>query len=79
MLCPEEAGHVPSRRLSSRKAPSLKLKGFEASAKLENRWSNPMVIARFLTRVTVRLTNPDTGVLLRKAHVSQLKRYFPAE
>jgi hypothetical protein len=66
MLCPEEPGHVPSRRLSSLKALSLKLKGFEASTKLENRLSNPMVIAQFLTRVTVRVAKPDTGVFLRR-------------
>jgi hypothetical protein len=57
----------------------LSSKVLKRSAKLENRWSTPMVIVRFLTRVTVRLANPDTGVLLRKAHVSQLKKYFPAE
>lgn len=54
-------------------------KVLKRSAKIENRWSNPMVIARFLTRVTVRLANPETGVLLREAHVSQLKKYYPAE
>jgi hypothetical protein len=57
----------------------LSSKVLKRSAKIENRWSNPMDIARFLTRVTVRLANPDTGVLLKKAHVSQLKKYFPAE
>jgi hypothetical protein len=49
------------------------------SAELENRWSNPMVIAKFLTQVTVQLVNPDTGVILRKAHISQLKTCFPAD
>ena len=49
------------------------------SAKLENKWSNPMVIAKFLTKVTVQLANPDTGVYLRKAHVSQLKRYYAGD
>jgi hypothetical protein len=37
------------------------------SAKLDYLWS-----------VTVSLANPDTGVIVRKAHVSQLKRYFQA-
>jgi hypothetical protein len=46
------------------------------SAKIENKWSDPLLIARFLTNVTVQLANPDTGVILRKAHVSQLKKYF---
>jgi hypothetical protein len=49
------------------------------SAKLENKWSDPLVIARFLTQVMVQLANPDTGVIVRKAHVSQLKRYFAAD
>lgn len=46
------------------------------SAKLELRWSEPLVVAKYLTEVTVELANPDTGVIVRKAHVSQLKRYF---
>jgi hypothetical protein len=46
------------------------------SAKIAIKWSGPYVVAKFLTKVTVQLANPDTGVLLRKAHVSQLKRYF---
>jgi hypothetical protein len=45
-------------------------------AKLENKWSEPFLIVKFLTRVTVQLANPDTGVLVRKAHVSQLNKYF---
>jgi hypothetical protein len=32
-----------------------------------------------LTNVSVQLENPDTGVILRKAHVSQLKKYFIGE
>jgi transposase InsO family protein len=46
------------------------------SAKLENKWSVPLTIAKFLSGVTVQLANPDTGVIVRKAHVSQIKRYF---
>jgi hypothetical protein len=53
-------------------------KALRRSAKLENRWSEPLLIAKFLTRITVQLANPDTGVLVRKAHVSQLKRFFCA-
>ena len=51
-------------------------KALHRSAKLDNKWSEPMVIAKFLTKVTVQLANPDTGVYTRKAHVSQLKRYY---
>jgi hypothetical protein len=54
----------------------LSSKVLRRSAKLENKWSEPLLIAKFLTRVTVQLANPDTGVLVRKAHVSQLKKYF---
>jgi hypothetical protein len=46
------------------------------SAKLENKWSAPLMIAKdrqFLSAVTVQLPNPDTGVMVRKAHVSQLE------
>jgi hypothetical protein len=49
-------------------------KALKRSAKIENKWSNPLLIARFLTKVTVQLANPDIGVIVRKAHVSQLKR-----
>jgi hypothetical protein len=48
------------------------------SAKIESKWSDPLLIARFLT-VTVQLANLDTGVVVRKAHVSQLKRYFTGD
>jgi hypothetical protein len=48
------------------------------SAKLDYLWSVPLKIAKFTSPVTVNLANPDTGVIVRKAHVSQLKRYFPA-
>ncbi|PNF20865.1 hypothetical protein B7P43_G11730 [Cryptotermes secundus] len=49
------------------------------SAKLDNKWSEPFVIAKFLAKVTVQLANPDTGILVRKAHVSQLKSYWVGE
>jgi hypothetical protein len=54
-------------------------KALKCSAKISNKWSNPLLIAGFLTKVTVQLTNPDTGVIVRKAHVSQLKRYFTGD
>ena len=46
------------------------------SAKIHMRWTDPMVISKYLTNVAVQLANPATGVILRKAHVSQLKKYF---
>jgi hypothetical protein len=50
----------------------------QRSAKLEFKWSVPLVIVKYVSPVTVLLANPDTGVVLRKAHVSQLKPHFPA-
>jgi hypothetical protein len=54
-------------------------KSCRRSAKLDYKWPVPLTIAKFVSPVTVLLTNPDTGVIIRKAHVSQLKQYFPAE
>jgi hypothetical protein len=42
------------------------------SAKLLMRWSKPVVIAKIVGLNTVLLANPDTGVIVRRAHVSQL-------
>jgi hypothetical protein len=49
------------------------------SAKSDYKWSMPLVIAKFVSPVTVALANPETGVVVRKAHISQLKYYFPFE
>jgi hypothetical protein len=57
----------------------LSSKTLQRSAKIANKWSSPLIIAKFLTKVTVQLANPNTGVVVRKAHVSQLKKYFVAE
>jgi hypothetical protein len=54
-------------------------KVLQLSAKIANKWSEPLMISKFLTPVTVQLANPETGVLLRKAHVSQLKKYFTGD
>jgi hypothetical protein len=54
----------------------LSAKGKGLMAKMSNKWSGPLVIVRFATPVTVVLANPETGVR-RKAHVSQVKKYFP--
>jgi hypothetical protein len=40
------------------------LKAQKHSAKIENKWSNPLLIARFLTKVTVQLANPDIGIIV---------------
>jgi hypothetical protein len=51
-------------------------KANRVSAKLMLRWSKPVVIARVVRPNVVLLANPETGVIVRKAHVSQLKRYI---
>ena len=48
---------------------------YKRSAKLELRWSRPLVISRFLSQVMVELLHRDTGAWVSKDHVSQLK-YF---
>ena len=39
------------------------------------RWSEPVIIAKFVSTNNVLLANPNTGVIIRRAHVSQLKPY----
>jgi hypothetical protein len=56
-----------------RQVLSSKAKG--VSQKLELRWSKPLVIVKFLGQNVVQLAVPDTGVVVRKAHLSQIKRY----
>jgi hypothetical protein len=46
------------------------------SAKLLFRWSKPHVIAKLVRPNVVLLANPETGVIIRKAHVTQLMPYF---
>jgi hypothetical protein len=58
---------------------SLISKVKQRSAKLDLKWSNPMRIVKFVSPVTVLLANPDTGVIIRRAHVPHLKRHFPRE
>jgi len=50
-------------------------KAQNVSSKLLMRWSNPVVVAKFVGTNTLLLANPDTGVIVRRAHVSQLKPY----
>jgi hypothetical protein len=54
-------------------------KALKRSAKIENKWSNPLMIVIFLTKVTVQLANSDTGVIVRGARVSQIERYFAGD
>ena len=60
--------------LCQRKVLSSKGKGI--SQKLELKWSVPLVIVRFLKPNVVQLAMPESGVIVRKAHVSQLKPYY---
>ena len=39
------------------------------------RWSEPVVIVKFVGINNVLLAIPDNGVVIRRAHVSQLKPY----
>ena len=55
------------------KTLSSKAKG--VSQKLELKWSKPMVIVKFLRPNVVQLAVAESGVLARKVHVSQLKKY----
>jgi len=45
------------------------------TAKLLLRWSKPVVVAKIVGPNTVLLANPETGVIVRRAHVSQLKPF----
>jgi len=48
-------------------------KSLDTSAKLLLRWSVPVTIAKIVRPNVVLLANPDTGVIIRRAHVSQRK------
>jgi len=48
-------------------------KSQEISAKLLLRWSVPVTIAKMVIPNVVLLANPDTGVIIRSSHSSQLK------
>ena len=52
---------------------SSKVRGI--SAKLLQRWSKPAIIAKIVRPNVVLLANPETGVIIRRAHVTQLKPY----
>jgi hypothetical protein len=48
-------------------------KAQDVTAKMMLRWSKPMVIVKEIRPNVVLLAHPDTGVIARRAHVSQLK------
>jgi hypothetical protein len=50
-------------------------KALNISGKMQLRWSAPVVISKIVNDNNVLLANPDTGVVIRRAHVSQLKAY----
>ena len=54
----------------------LSNKSQNITAKLSLRCSQPVVISKVVNQNNVLLANTNTGVVIRKAHVSQLKRYF---
>lgn len=51
-------------------------KADKVTQKLAYRWSEPVLIDRWLTKVTARLVDPKTKKVIRKAHISQLKPYY---
>jgi len=55
---------------------TLSSKGKCVSQKQELKWSKTMVIVKFLKPSVVQLAVAENGVLARKAHVSQLKKYY---
>jgi hypothetical protein len=48
-------------------------KANQTTSRMQMRWSPPMVIQRMLRSNVVLLANPDTGLITRRAHVTQLK------
>jgi hypothetical protein len=56
----------------------LSSKPRQRSAKLDLKSPAPLINAKLVSPVTVLLANPEMGVILRKAHVSQLKPYVSA-
>jgi hypothetical protein len=50
-------------------------KALNETAKLMLQWSEPVIMARLTASNNVELANPNTGVVVHKAHVSQLKPF----
>jgi hypothetical protein len=57
----------------------LNSKSRQRSTKLDYKWSVPLVIVKFVSTLTALLASPDAGVIIRKAHISQLKPQLPPE
>lgn len=57
------------------KAHNQSSKAKKFMAKLAFRWNGPYRIQSFLSPVTLLLADPKTGETLKKAHVSQLKKF----
>ena len=55
---------------------AISSKARNISAKLSLKWFELVVVAKTLRPNVVLLANPDTGVIVRRAHVSQLKPCF---
>jgi len=55
---------------------TLSSKGKGVSQKLEQKCSEPMVIVKFLKQSVAQLAVAESGVLARKAHVSQIMKYY---
>jgi len=53
----------------------LSSKAQNLSAKLALKWSKPVIVAEIVRPNAVLLANTDTGVIIRRAHVTQLKPY----
>jgi len=79
---------VARRYNENRKAHSFKIgdwvmyrmnvvsrKALNISGKMQLRWSALAVISKIDNGNNVLLANPDSGVIIRRAHVSQLKAY----
>ena len=50
-------------------------KALNVTSKLLTRWSDPVVIVKFVGINNVLLANSDTGIVIRRVHVSQFKPY----
>ena len=46
------------------------------SSKLSYRWKGPFIVDKFLTKVTVRVVDPEDPASVSRAHLSQIKPAF---
>jgi len=54
----------------------LSSKAQNISAKLALKWSKPVIVAKVVRPNVVLLANPDRGVIIRRANVTQPKPYL---